>query len=238
MGRWIARVTRRGDEGLEVRIRVGLRIVIRIGCWNRRLRPPERLVVLRLEHRDHRVEQRDVQERERAGVLAERSLLRDGDLLGHRIPGRKSEDCRVEARHVGAIGRPVRAVDRTDGLHFVEVPARTFQLVSAWRRIRSELIAALDAEGRDVPHVQQGACLGRAAGRELPFAWIRRGRHVELRRLRTVVHALVDHRGRCGLADPRCPRPSTARPEFCASELALAASSVATCSGTYCSSTP
>jgi hypothetical protein len=61
-------------------------------------------VIFRVEHRDQRVGHGDVEQRKRPGILADRSFLRERDLLGNRIPCSNVQDGRIKARDVRSIG--------------------------------------------------------------------------------------------------------------------------------------
>src|SRR5437870_12320390 len=82
-------------------------------------------------------------------------------------------------RHVGPILRPLGAGDLTDLLHLVVV-VRVLVAGERGRRIRTELLAALDGEGRHIAPLEKDAPGGGTTRRELPFTRIGRGGRVEL----------------------------------------------------------
>jgi len=179
---------------------ISLSVAVGVPGADRGVRPPENIVVFGFHRRDQAVADGHVEQREGPRILGERLTLRSAHLTYGLIPHMRSADDGEIPRHVGPILRPLGAVELADILHLVVVLPVPVAGERGWRS-RTELVAALIAEGRQVAPMEKDTPGGGTTRRCLPFTRIGRGRHVELGRRGAIVGSVGDHRCCSGLSD-------------------------------------
>src|SRR5712671_3368260 len=120
VGAWVFRVHRRGEDRLPGCLTIGGRVAVDIAVANGRDRPPEAVMVFRVQHGDDRVVNRKRNERHETRAVEDTHLLCGHKLACERVISR----CRTEGpepRDLGLLGASLRAVLPTIILELVIV---------------------------------------------------------------------------------------------------------------------
>jgi hypothetical protein len=148
--RRVAREARGDDERDERWDRIGAVVTVLGTAPDRGLGTTHRVEVLRLEHRDEGVAERQVEHRERARCTADAVVARRGELARHRVPSLVRRLGRVDPRDVRAILRPLGARRVTQPLDLV-VCLRPLLAGQRRNALRTPCAAAIAAASGDAP---------------------------------------------------------------------------------------